>query len=725
MEKLIGRVLQVSRSAKAPGPWFSAKIDLGQGKTIRVKGNDETLAVGETIEFEGEHSNDPKWGPEFKASKLVRTDKPIPQEGPEPARPSSSEPLATEKSPAFLVLSQGVVRGIGPARAKKLVDLHGDRAALDVSLKTLKKSPPRGRAEELYRLGELMALGLTLRQATKAEAEFGADTLKVLSQNPYLLLRIDGLGFKFADALAMQMGVTPDDRGRCAAGLSYCMDRAVLEGSTGMEREALLEACMRLLGLTDQVILHDVLTGLESPGRAGSPVIGVTSQAGRRLTFSRSLYEREVEIAERLVEMTKHPKNGEPHLIRSQVRMIEQMLGFGLHIKQFEAVERAGLEAVFVLSGGPGTGKTTTVKAIYDLLRLQDRRVVLAAPTGKAAQRLGQACESQEAKTLHRLLEWHGHEFKQNKQNPLDLDAVIVDEASMIDVSLMHGLIQALPQRAKLILVGDKDQLPSVGAGQVLHDLLASEQIPTVFLEQTFRQGAGSPVTENAVRVNAGEVPQAQGSDFEIEWVGEGPGEEDRAAEALLGVYKRLLEEGVLPQDIQVLSPRREQGACSAHALSRRIQGLVNPKSEKSLEVGPWVFRLGDRVINTQNNYSKELMLANGDTGLVFDIDNADESLKIQVDGDRRVVLKEGPLQEIELAYALTVHKSQGSEFPVVIMPVISAHRAGLTRRLLYTGLTRAKNRVVLVAGKSALQGAVQADAERIRRTALADQLRG
>jgi exodeoxyribonuclease V alpha subunit len=293
-------------------------------------------------------------------------------------------------------------------------------------------------------------------------------------------------------------------------------------------------------------------------------------------------------------------------------------------------------------------------------------------------------------------------------KNPLAIDAVIVDEVSMVDVSLMHALLRALPEAARVILVGDKDQLPSVGPGQVLNDVLSSSETPRVLLEQGFRQGANSPIADNAIRVNTGELPQSSGQAFEIDWVEEGEGEEQRAADQLLLAYARLLEEGLKASDIQVLTPKREVGACSAFVLSKRIQALVNPQSERTLSQGGWTFRLGDRVINTQNNYSPDVMLANGDTGFVFDIGTEEEpSLTIQVDGDRRVVVKDALLNEIELAYALTVHKSQGSEFPVVMMPVIRAHRSLLSRRLVYTGMTRARQRLILIAGQGALKAAV------------------
>ena len=717
MTSIKGRVLEVSRSKSNPGEWFSARVDCGNGRSIQVKGFDASISTGELIEFYGQLEEDPTWGPSLKAQTLIRVEGgPPPELGGKVASPELG-------SPALLILSQGVIRGVGPARARKLVEAHGDLGAIEQALKASKKKTPFGFARELLRLGELMALGLSHRQAGCVSKEFGPTALDTLKRHPYLLLRVDGIGFKFADDFAMKTGVSADDRGRCAAGLNFLVERACKAGNTGVRREDLLQEASGLFGLQSSPVIEDVLLGLESPSRTGSKLIG-GDLFGAPVVFDRSLREKETAIAQDLMSRLANAKPPKAEEIQAQLASIQKMFGFGLHFKQQEAVTRAAMEAVFVMTGGPGTGKTTTIRAIFDLLRQRGLRVALTAPTGKAAQRLGQACNSQDSKTLHRLLEWHGKgDFKQNKENPLEVDAVIVDETSMVDVPLMFGLLQALKKDTKLILVGDKDQLPSVGPGQILHDLLTSDVIPSVTLERGFRQGIDSPIATSATSVNAGEIPNAQPPEFELVTLEEGSGEDERASALVLSAIARLIDEGCSASQIQVLSPKREEGACAAHVLSRKIQALVNPQSEKSLNVGLWTFRLGDRVINTQNNYSPELMLANGDTGVVFDIDEEEGSVTIQVDGDRRVVLKEGPLQELELSYAITVHKSQGSEFPIVVVPIISAHRVLLTRRLLYTAMTRARERLILVAGTNALRMTVKASSERPRVTSLAQVL--
>ena len=696
MAAIVGKVVSVRRAEKNPGAWFSAKLECPDGSSIRVKGHDPSLTEGEAISCEGSFFTDPKWGIEFRATSVARV---------------SGESLQLPpQSPAFLILKEGVVRGIGEARARKLVDQHGDEGAIRAALKTLKKPPSHGRADELMRLGELMVMGLSRRIAERVHKEFGPDVMNTLRQHPYLLTRVDGVGFELADRIAKANGLQPDDRGRCAAGLRFVLDRFIRStGSTGMPRKQLLTESQQLLALEDRGVLDEVLTRLERESTRESPLQSFQPVKGESLVFHRGLLQKEQDIAQDLRRRIARGPQAEAKDIQARANEIERMLGFGLHVLQREAVEQAAMQPVFVLTGGPGTGKTTTVKAIYDLLRQLGLRVALTAPTGKAAQRLGQACESNEAKTLHRLLEWHGQDdFKQSLKNPLAIDAVIVDEVSMVDVSLMHALLRALPEAARVILVGNKDQLPSVGPGQVLNDVLSSSETPRVLLEQGFRQGANSPIADNAIRVNTGELPRSSGQAFEIDWVEEGEGEEQRAADQLLLAYARLLEEGLKASDIQVLTPKREVGACSAFVLSKRIQALVNPQSERTLSQGGWTFRLGDRVINTQNNYSPDVMLANGDTGFVFDIGTEEEpSLTIQVDGDRRVVVKDALLNEIELAYALTVHKSQGSEFPVVMMPVIRAHRSLLSRRLVYTGMTRARQRLILIAGQGALKAAV------------------
>ena len=718
MTSIKGRVLKVSRSKSNPGDWFSARVDCGNGRSMQVKGFDASINVGELIEFHGQLEEDPTWGPSLKVQSLIRI------EGSSPLELSGKDAVTALSSPALLILSQGVIKGVGPARARKLIEANGELGAIEQALKGSKKKTPFGHARELLRLGELMALGLSLRQAERVSKEFGPTALDTLKRHPYLLLRVDGIGFKFADDFAINAGISADDRGRCAAGLNFSIERACKAGNTGILRKDLLQEASSLLGLPSNSVLEDVLLGLESPSRAGSKVIGGDLN-GAPVVFDRSLREKEIFIAQDLKSRLVSAKPPKAKEIQAQLALIQKMLGFGLHFKQQEAVTRAAIEAVFVMTGGPGTGKTTTIRAIFDLLRQRGLRVALTAPTGKAAQRLGQACNSQESKTLHRLLEWHGKgDFKQNKENPLEVDAVIVDETSMVDVPLMFGLLQALKKDTKLILVGDKDQLPSVGPGQILHDLLASDAIPSVTLERGFRQGIDSSIATSATSVNAGEIPNPQPPEFEIVAVEEGSGEDERASDLVLATIARLIDEGCSASQIQVLSPKREEGACAAHVLSRKIQALVSPQSEKSLNVGAWTFRLGDRVINTQNNYSPELMLANGDTGVVFDIDENEESITIQVDGDRRVVLKEGPLQELELSYAITVHKSQGSEFPIVIVPIISAHRVLLTKRLLYTAMTRARERLILVAGKNALSMTVKASSERPRVTSLAQILK-
>ena len=631
-------------------------------------------------------------------------------------------------------LSSGMIRGIGPATAKLLVKAFGEKT-LDVLYaepERLLEVPGIGekrarmiqesyaeQAQQREAMLFLQSYGITPALAVKIFKQYGENVKQVVMKNPYRLVEdIEGVGFKTADRIAASLGVERDSEYRLSAGIKYALSEAT--GSAGhcyLPRPELCETARRLLGndedaierMIDSLILDHQLTAQILPREDGEAEVAV---------YLPQTYRAECEVARRLREMLDAMPASMTDDLTAQLDEIERMEGITLHPQQRLAIETAVKSGMTVITGGPGTGKTTIIKCIIRLLSVGGE-IALAAPTGRAAKRMSEAC-GMEAKTLHRLLEYGGEEgdFARTQDNPLEFDTLIVDEMSMVDIFLMRSMLRALVPGTRLIMVGDADQLPSVGAGNVLRDILDSGVVPSVRLTEIFRQDEKSMIVYNAHRINHGEAPRlnAKGSDFFFERASSPADAAARIVELCAVRLPNFL--GLDPvRQMQVLSPTKK-GDCGVYALNQLLQSRFNPSAPGKQERtrGDTTFREGDKVMQTRNNYQLEWQkegvfgwekgqgVFNGDIGFVSGIDAQERTITVRFDDDREATYEGGDIDDLELAYCISVHKSQGSEFPVVVMPAVGGPPMLLTRNLLYTAVTRARRMVMLVGREAAIE---------------------
>ena len=525
------------------------------------------------------------------------------------------------------------------------------------------------------------------------------------------------IGFRTADQIAMSLGMEPNHPARLTAGVHFALLQTANAGHCCVPEEVLVEEAAKLLRVDKLNVAMRVAEMIKSNA------LYVEDFHGLNLVYPPHLYYAERRVAERL----KRLRDWARPVLRTDYENIvaewEATAGIALAAAQRQAITSALAHGVLVITGGPGTGKTTTVKGILAVLEAQGFKILLGAPTGRAAKRLGEAC-GRDAQTIHRLLEATGGEgparFARNQDRPLDADVVIIDEVSMVDITLMNYLLQAVPEGCRVILVGDVDQLPAVGPGAVLKDIIRSGTIPVVRLTEVFRQADTSIIVVNAHRINRGLVPDCLSSpDFQFY---ETESDAATAEEIISLCQERLPAEGFdVWQEVQVLSPMHRL-LCGVENLNKELQAALNPPAPGKPEISGanQLFRLGDKVMQIRNNYQKGVF--NGDVGLIAAMDDA-EVLVSYPDGD--VVYDRSELDEIRLAYAMSVHKSQGCEYPVIILPLVPGHYIMLQRNLLYTAITRAKQRVILLGSKAALNTALANDRTRRRYSLLAERLRG
>ena len=691
----------------------------GRGQPVAVVGRLPVVSQGETIQASGFWRNDPNHGLQFQAQRLA-----------------VSPPDSLEGMRRYL--GSGKVQGVGPKMAKRLVKAFGEDVfeVIENEPERLVEVPGIGpkRAKSLSEgfkdqkaVRDIMVFlqthGLGSSRAARIYRTYGADAATLLTDDPYRLARdIRGIGFRIADSIGASLGKDPEGLPRARAGLGYTLEQARGAGHCGLPRSELLERAQELLKIREEILV----TALADELRAGRLV--ATRLGGEEAIFLPLLLSAERAIARRLGELIQAdpPPWADIDAARA-LAWVEKRLDVILAPTQRAAVETSLRSRVAVITGGPGVGKTTLVNAVLRILRTRDVRCALCAPTGRAAKRLGDST-GHTAKTIHRLLEIDPSNgtFRRGRLRPIDCGLLVVDEASMVDVELMAALLQALPAEGSLLLIGDADQLPSVGPGQVLRDLIDSGALPVARLREIFRQADNSRIVSNAHRVNRGYLPELEPvhgelSDFYFVPAEDAEDGQRKVVEIVAGRIGRRF--GLDPiRDVQVLSPMN-RGPLGVRLLNVTLQAVLNPAPETGaveVERFGWKYRAGDKVMQTENDYERDVF--NGDVGRIVSIDPGAEQMTIAFDG-RPVLYRFSDLDRLMLAYAVTVHKSQGSEYPAVVIPISTHHYVMLRRNLLYTAITRGRQLVVIVGQKWALQKAVDEASDLRRYSTLREQL--
>ena len=671
----------------------------GKREPITVVGHAAVISAGELIQASGEWANDRTHGVQFRA-RFLKTMPPTTTEG-------------IEK-----YLGSGMIRGIGPAYARKLVRAFGSQVfdVIEAEPHRLREvagiGPKRadgittGWAEQRA-IREIMiflhANGVGTSRAMRIYKTYGADAIQVISEDPYRLARdIRGMGFKTANSLAMKLGIEKTAMIRARAGISFALTEALDEGHCGLPRDDLLPLAVKLLEIPDTIVL-DAL-GLELD--AGQVIADQVE--GRDCVFLGGLYHAERSIADRLHILLRGSMPWESIDAEKAIPWVEARTGLALADSQKTAIHAALRSKVMVITGGPGVGKTTLVNSILRILAAKKVCLLLCAPTGRAAKRMTETT-GHEAKTIHRLLEINPKTggFRKNEESPLDCDLLVVDETSMVDVVLMNSLLKAVADHTAVLFVGDVDQLPPVGPGQALADIIASGAVPVVTLNEVFRQAALSQIVQSAHRINSGLMPDLSAPREPTDFYFVEASGPDIAITRLIALVKERIPRrfGFDPlRDIQVLCPMN-RGGLGARSLNIELQRALNPREDPKVEKFGTTFAIGDKVMQIENDYDKEVY--NGDIGYVGTIDLELGEMTIAFDG-RPVAYAFGELDRIVLAYATTIHKSQGSEFPAVVIPITTQHYMMLQRNLLYTGVTRGKRLVILLGQKKAVAIAVK-----------------
>ncbi|MCB0201279.1 MAG: ATP-dependent RecD-like DNA helicase [Anaerolineae bacterium] len=731
MQTLEGVLERLTFHNEETGYTVARLVPDGKDYEVTVVGNMLGVTVGEHVRIEGEWTVHAQHGRQFKVDRYTTV---------LPATAAGIEKY----------LGSGLVKGVGPVTAKRIVrkfgadtlriidedpdQLHG---VLGVGPKRVAQIKTAWHEQRQIRevMVFLQSNGVSPALAVRIYKQYGDGAAAVVTNDPYRLARdVHGIGFITADKIARNQGIAPDAPERVAAGVAYTLSQKANDGHVYVPQGELVAASATLLDVPASLVVD----AIETLSREEQVRIDATVRAGSdpalaedRAVYLTPFYYGEIGVAGRLQRLMQATED-RLYTFHSfdwpqAFAVVQRNSGLALTPRQQEAVRTALTQRVAVLTGGPGTGKTTTMQTLIRLLDATGLHYVLASPTGRAAKRLSEAT-GKEAKTIHRLLEFSpggagGFGFDRNEDNPLTADMVIVDEASMLDLLLTNSLLKAIPPGAHLLLIGDIDQLPPVGAGNVLRDVIDSGAAAVVRLDVVFRQAAGSYIIENAHRINSGQMPEwnpQKSKDFFL-FQTDDP---ERAAELIGEIVQERVPRrfSLSPQDIQVLSPMH-RGQVGVGALNERLQATLNPPSSSRPErrLGGRIFRLGDRVMQIRNNYDKDVY--NGDLGMIVNLDPVEQMVTVRID-DRIVAYDFLELDELMHAYAVSVHKSQGSEFPAVVMPMMTQHYMMLQRNLLYTGVTRARRLVVLVGTPRAIAIAVNNNRISDRYSGLSERLR-
>lgn len=701
---------------------------------LKVSGKQEPVTIvgpllspktGELLKIEGEWINHKVYGHQFKFESAL------------PIVPSTL--IGIKK-----YLSSGQIKGIGPSTANRLVDKFGidtldildnDPARLmeveGVGAKTVKKI--KNAWVEQYGIRDVMIFlqghGISTAYATKIYKHYKNRSIEVVKKNPYQLTSdIFGIGFKIADRIGFSLGIDPSSPLRAGAGVLFILNQMGNDGNVYYPYELLVDQTAEMLEIERQVIVKAIAHKFQTREVVIEDIADDSppSQVNNKAVYLWQSYLAETGISYKLKEMLKEHPGLWSNKLEQEVHATEKKLGFKLSTLQRKAVCATVTNKILVITGGPGTGKTTIVKVFLEILRRRNTKILLAAPTGRAAKRLSEVT-GKEARTIHRLLEFNFKKggFQRDEQNPLDADVIIIDEVSMIDNHLMYFLMKAIPSHCTLVFIGDSNQLPSVGPGNVLHDIIGSKMVEVIRLEEIFRQAQESQIVINAHRINRGDSPLYPGKNKH-------PADnfflfqEDDPIKVLELIKELILEKipknfpHITTNNIQVISPMNK-GIVGTINLNSILQQCLN-SSDLEIKRGDRLFRLNDKVMQTKNNYDKEVF--NGDIGKIVDINLEDHFLTVQFDL-RKVNYGFNELDELKLAYAISVHKSQGNEYPAIIMPILIQHYIMLQRNLLYTGITRAKELVILVGSKKAVNIAIKNANINKRFTYLRQRLQG
>ena len=704
MDQLQGTVERVTFHTEDTG-YSVLKVKVkGRQEPVTVTGKVPLIHEGEVIAAQGEWVSVPEYGRQFKAEQIETT------------APNSKAGI--EK-----YLASGLIEGIGPVYAKKLVEKFGEDVfeVIEQNSARLQEVPGVGKKrrveiksswEKQKSVREIMIFlhrhGISTGKAVKIFKQYGPGAMETVSQNPYQLAKdIHGIGFKTADGIAQRTGIAVDSEARLRAGLFHLLLAAGSEGHTALPDEVLLTKAVELLEVPIEAIAPVLARAIEAKELRRETI------DEKVLVFPPHLASAEEQIARRLQKLAAQPATYPAIEFEKALAWVQRSTGKELAAGQAEAVRQAITQRVLIITGGPGVGKTTILQSILRILCAKGVQPVLAAPTGRAARRMAEST-GLEAKTIHRLLEFApgGEGFKKNAASPLVGDLFVLDETSMVDVSLMAAWLRAVPDGAHLLLVGDVDQLPSVGPGTVLKDLIDSGTLPVARLTEVFRQAAQSRIIQAAHAINQGKIPWMPKpvppqSDFHfIE-----RDTPEAIAETILHLAKERIPHAfnLHPiNDIQVLCPMN-RGLLGTGNINQMLQAALNPPGDwqkPECERYGLIFRQGDKVIQTRNNYDKEVF--NGDIGRVTGIQADPLEVLVEFEDGRQAVYESGDVDELRPAYAITIHKSQGSEFPAVIIPVSTQHFVMLQRNLIYTGVTRGRRLVVLVGDPKALGMAVR-----------------
>lgn len=704
---------------------------------VTVVGSLPEITPGESLRLQGQWTTSAQYGKQFKAEKC------------EQVLPATVEGIRK-------YLGSGLIKGVGPVTAQRIVKKFGadTLTVLDQSPQRIREvlgiGPKRAAAigqawDEQKSIKQVMVFlqshGITTGLAVKIYKQYGDAAIDLVQADPYRLATdVYGIGFKTADKIAHDLGLPHDAPSRVAAGVVYTLSTLTDQGHVFAPQNKLIHDAAELLAVApDQVaasletleqsdqIKRDVIYPTKTD--TATPAPRPTALKDEAAVYLTPFYQGEVNVAKRLNAILGSSQSRLADLRRLDLQAelnalsgsVSHQPAARLSDQQRDAIQAAVRHKITVLTGGPGTGKTTTLRALIEFLEKHHKRYALASPTGRAAKRLSQVTD-RPARTIHRLLEYAPTEgFKRNAQNPLEIDLLIVDEASMIDLLLMNHLLKAVPPDAHLLLVGDVDQLPSVGAGDVLRDLIASGRAAVIRLSVIFRQAQTSHIITNSHRIIQGQMPiTPKGAGDFFLFVKDDP---DEAASLIVDLVAGRIPDkfGLKPADIQVLSPMY-RGATGVTNLNALLQARLNPPSSRKIErrLSGTLFREGDRVLQTRNNYDKDVY--NGDLGYITGIDLENQTLTVSID-DRPIEYEWSEADELTLAYAVSVHKAQGGEYPAIVMPLLTQHYLMLQRNLLYTGITRARQLVVLVGSRRAVALAVKNNQPGQRYSGLADRL--